>query len=79
MKKSEMLILIANQLDYINGNFNGYKTQFTPQQLSKADIILSAIEASGMMPPLREEQIMFDNEQYTSYAYKWEPEDENKN
>lgn len=29
MKRSDMLKLIANQLDFLNNRFNGYRTNFT--------------------------------------------------
>lgn len=51
MKRSEMLLLIANQLDFLNGTFEGFRSNFTDSELSKADVILTTIEHSGMLPP----------------------------
>ena len=51
MKRSEALKLIANQLDFLRGEFSGYKTEFTAGELAKADVILTTLESAGMLPP----------------------------
>jgi len=64
-------------ITYLHGLIYNYPggTSFKRTQI---DEILESLEHIGMMPPLREEQIIYDNEQYTSFAYKWEDEDEKK-
>lgn len=51
MKRSYALGLIANQLDFLNGKFESVRTEFTPEELSKADVILTTLEDAGMLPP----------------------------
>lgn len=51
---------------------------FDSKSLSVADTILEGLEQMGMMPPLKEEEIIYDNEPYVSFTYKWEDEDEKK-
>lgn len=77
MKRSEMLKLIANQLDFLNGTFEGVRDNFTEEELAKADVILTTIEEAGMQPPpIR----MYPNTwirstgEYGWDAYEWEEE-----
>jgi len=82
MKRSEMLKLVANQLNFLNGTFDGLKDIFTEAELAKADVILTTMEEAGMQPPniklsqmfpKSECQVVEDN----NYWYGcWEPEDE---
>lgn len=51
MKRSEALQLIANQIDFIEGRFEGMRTNFTSIELSRADVILTTMESAGMQPP----------------------------
>lgn len=53
MKRSEALKLIANQLDFLNGKFEGARDDFSKDELSKADVILTTLEEGGMKPPRR--------------------------
>lgn len=52
MKRSDALKLIANQLDFLAGKFEGARTEFTEDELSKADVILTTLEQAGMTPPM---------------------------
>lgn len=79
MKRSEMLILIANQLDFLNNKFEGFKTAYSNEELNKADVILTTIEDVGMLPPT----IISMPDQYNrtdgTYGFEvneWESEDE---
>lgn len=84
MKRSNALKLIANQLSFLNGTFNGVKDVFTPAEIASADVILTTMEEAGMQPPniklnqmfpKSECQVVEDND----YWYGcWEPEDETK-
>lgn len=81
MKRSEMLILIANQLDFLNNKFQGFKTIYSEEELRRADVILTTVEDSGMLPPT----IISMPDQYNrtegTYGFEvneWEPEDEQK-
>lgn len=38
MKRSEALSLIANQLDFLNGTFEGVRKDHTEDELKKADV-----------------------------------------
>ena len=51
MKRSEALKLIGNQLDFLNGKFEGARDSFTKKELSNADVILTTLEKAGMLPP----------------------------
>ena len=51
MKRSEALMMIANQLDFLNGKFKGVRTNLTKKELSNADVILTTLEELGMLPP----------------------------
>ena len=54
MKRSKALKLIANQLDFLAGTFNGYKDSFQESELKNADVILTTLEHAGMLPPRTE-------------------------
>jgi hypothetical protein len=54
MKRSEALKLIANQLDFLNNYFDGMRSSFTPEEIAKADVILTTLEDMGMKPPGKE-------------------------
>lgn len=76
MKRSEALYLIANQIDFIKGKFQGYRTNFSNAELSEADVILTNIEAIGMLPPGRDlfkDRTSMWNDVYVSHT--WEPEE----
>lgn len=82
MKRSDMLKLIANQLDFLNNRFNGYRTNFTEQELRNADVILTTLEQVGMQPPnITLEQLVPGDLKTAPEAEKhfyacWEPESE---
>lgn len=75
MKRSDMLKLIANQLDLLNGRFHGLRVNFTEQEIKNAEVILTTIEQAGMKPP-------WNNAEFQKQArtliepegYGWEPE-----
>ena len=69
MKRSEILSLIANQLDFLNGKFEGARDDFTVEELSNADVILTTIEATGMVPPNQYANI-------NEVRFEWEDEDD---
>ena len=76
MKRSEMLKLIANQLSFLNGTFNGVKDVFTPAELASADVILTTMEEAGMQPPIPEKYSDIElNNLYSVAILTWEPED----
>ena len=51
MKRLEALKLIANQLDFIYGKFQGARTEFESQELADADVMLTTLEEAGFLPP----------------------------
>lgn len=51
MKRRDALMLIANQLDFLAGKFEGVRTEFTKDELNRADVILTTLEQAGMSPP----------------------------
>lgn len=57
MKRSDVLLLIANQIDFINGTFCGFKKDFSKEDLGNADVILTTLEHAGMLPPLRDKMV----------------------
>ena len=74
VKRSDALILIANQLDFLNGTFSGFRTAFSSEELSKADVILTSLEHSGMAPPVvneRSSQIQ-PNDKMVCECREWE-------
>lgn len=82
MKRSDMLKLIANQLDFLNGRFHGLRLRFTDEELKKADVILTTLEQAGMQPPnITLEQLIPGALKVAPEAEKhfyacWEPESE---
>ena len=74
MKRSKVLWLISNQLDFLNGKFDGARDFFTIEELKKADVILNTLEAAGMKAPERFYEIMYDNEMCTVSSLTWESE-----
>lgn len=80
MKRSEVLSVIANQLDFLNGKFQGVRTDFSFQELARADVILSSLEHMGMRPPSKlivikptnREDIVRAESQY--FVNEWEKE-----
>lgn len=83
MKRSEMLKLIANQLNFLNGTFDGLKDVFTEVELAKADVILTTIEEAGMLPPTSKITKSIDAEMpalgkgkfnYEIETNEWDPE-----
>ena len=61
MKRSEALKLIENQLDFLNGKFEGMRTEFTDDEIRKADVILTTLEDVGMVPPEVTVNIPYDS------------------
>lgn len=53
MKRSEALNLIANQLNFLYGSFNGFETITDKALLSNANVILTTLEEAGLQPPDR--------------------------
>lgn len=51
MKRTVALKIIANQLDFLNKKFEGYRDDFTEAELSHADVILTTLEGAGLQPP----------------------------
>ena len=85
MKRSEMLKLIANQLSFLNGTFNGVKDVFTPAEMASADVILTTMEGAGILPPrVRVEEVRKaispegEEGTFVSWTYKSVWEDESK-
>lgn len=79
MKRSEMLILIANQLDFLNNKFEGFKTAYSNEELNKADVILTTIEDVGMLPPTiisMPDQYNRTDSTYGFEVNEWEPEED---
>lgn len=76
MKRSEVLNLIANQLDFLNGTFNGGKVDFSKDELSRADVILTALEEAGFKPAMYSRVEALKNGQLILNYTDWEPEDE---
>lgn len=78
MKRSEALKLIANQLDFLNGSFSGFRTNFTESEIKNADVILSTLEHAGMMPPSKEGVIKIqelENGELCIPIWEWESEE----
>jgi hypothetical protein len=83
MKKSEMIMFIVNQFHILDDNVSGYLKDATEEELKRADVILTMIEALGMMPPayigFKKSRRRKTGEMYEAYGViknKWEPEDE---
>jgi hypothetical protein len=38
-------------LDFLSGKFNGYKENFTAEELTNADVILTTLESSNLINP----------------------------
>lgn len=80
MKRSYALELIANQLDFLKGTFEGVRTtNFTEQELSNAEVILTTLEHAGIIqPPFVEDGgthvDMMMGESFPTGNYEWEPE-----
>lgn len=81
MKRSYALKLIANQLDFLTGCFQGFRTDFTESELKRADVILTTLELAGMQPPnITLDQLVPGAVKTTPGAEKhyyacWEPEE----
>jgi len=71
MKRSEILDLIANQLDFLNGKFAGYRVDFNTKEIQNADVILTTLEHAGMLPPLREK---IENDRFVGFSSTLYPE-----
>lgn len=76
MKRSDALKLIANQLNFLSGEFVGYKTEFSYAELKKADVILTSLESAGMQPPPIETKFWNRQDNDFHYVNEWEPESE---
>jgi hypothetical protein len=74
MKRSDALILIANQLDFLNGTFQGFRSDFSSEELSKASVILTTLEHCGMAPPIIQERsfLIKDNGEMVYECREWE-------
>ncbi len=71
MKRSEMKLLIANQLLFIKHSFKGFTKNPSKKDLNDAEVILATIEAAGM--------VLAQNKVYNGTEYNnvgWEPENE---
>lgn len=83
MKRSNAIHLIANQIDFINGTFEGSRSDFSEEELRHADVILTTLESAGMRPPkynnkiptYREDDGMTFKESNGTIRRTWEPED----
>jgi len=84
MKRTKVLEAIANQLDFLNGRFQGVRTSFTKKELAAADVILTTIECMGMIPSCKrndgehvhEQRINNKCDAYIATCeFEWEPED----
>lgn len=71
MKRSEALVLIANQLDFLNGKFEGFRINYHEEDLKACDVILTTLEAAGMQPPIRADQ--HGSIQWVDLAWEEEP------
>ena len=76
MKRSEALNLIANQLDFLHGEFVGVRDDFSPEELSNADVILTTLEEAGMKPPIFIKTLPERNDNIArgEIVNEWEPE-----
>lgn len=82
MKRSDALKLIANQLDFLNGRFKGFRSNFSEPELRNADVILTTLEQAGMQPPnitidelIPGSGLKTDPSQSQHYYACWEPEE----
>lgn len=75
MKRSDALKLIANQLDFLNNNFNGFRDNFSEDELKNSDVILTTLEHAGMLPPayLKEYNPIPSKVAHVE-IHEWEPE-----
>ena len=85
MKRSHALILIANQLDFLNGHFRGVRLEVEPDELVRANVILVTLEQAGMIVPpgiwrkhdWHEKGLTYAQWiQLPSIVNEWEPENE---
>lgn len=51
--RKETLKLIANQLDFLNDKWEGARDEFTPEELSNADVILTTLEEAELITAYR--------------------------
>lgn len=74
MKRRDALMLIANQLDFLAGKFEGVRTEFTKDELNRADVILTTLEQAGMVPPMIKEKsfIMLESGEMIYACHEWE-------
>ncbi len=83
MKRSEMLLLIVNQLHFLDGRFSGYVKKASEEELKRADVILTTLETAGMLPPpYTFKQKVVNNPTGNTISvtdYEWEDEDEYRN
>ena len=77
MKRSEALKLIANQLNFLNGTFDGMRSNFTKEELAKADVILTTLEHAGLVPPEIPHPNPLIHHPESVYINEWEPEGDN--
>ena len=71
MKRSEMLLLIVNQLHFLDGRFSGYVDKASEEELKRADVILTTLETAGMQPPPLQYETMVGPRLYN----EWEDEE----
>ncbi len=70
-----MLLLIVNQLHFLDGRFSGYVDKASKEELKRADVILTTLETAGMHPPTYAVSLDEDSRTHTAILM-WEPEDE---
>lgn len=49
MKRLDILKLIANQLAFLNGTFDGVQTKFSEEELKSAEVILTTLEHANVL------------------------------
>lgn len=79
MKRTDALKLIANQLNFLNGKFEGFETELSEEDLNRANVILSTLEIAGMQPPnVKLSQLVpgeLNSDEAGHYYACWEPEE----
>lgn len=76
MKRIDALKLIANQLDFLAGTFEGVRTEFSSKELSNADVILTTLEHAGILPPANGKLTTNFIDMGVMPDHSWEPENE---
>ncbi len=71
MTRKHALTLIANQLVFILGEFAGFDLNPAETDMTSADVILTTLEAAGMLPP---EHTIIVKGGFSQHVQTWEPE-----